>query len=337
MLAACGRLGFDARASDASGDAVGIDVLGPPPTAQGHMAAVNAMGNSQTENDADGTHMVFVDNTPGKSGDLVIFAEGINSATLTLYVSTDAGAQWQAYSAMPTNTVGINALGACQDTVNHAFHVSWLDTTNADQYARLAPIYTGGDITGFTVAENFAFFDDGGDSPGPRDLAEIVDADLNHRLVFAGSGPAGGSTGRYKLAVTTPTAGLTPASQSDWAKATDHTATDTDDQLLPNNYVSSDGPDTYMVSVSSNLAGGSNAPFVVLAGMPADKKLLAWAIAPTANDDFTISPTATLTTSFGGGTGVRGDASLSLASAPSGDAFMIFNEDGAAGWMSPAQ
>jgi hypothetical protein len=297
-----------------------------PPTAHaGALATVDTAGITDTGSEADGTHLVFVDNTPGKNGDLVIFREGDNGATIKAYVSADAGATWTRFVLAPTNTVGINAMGACQDTVNHAFHLAWLDTATADQYARVIATYTGGDITGFAIGPTFPFFDDGGDSPGPRDVAEIVDGAGNHRLVFAGTGPSTGTSGRYKLAVTTVGAGLVPASQNDWAKATDHTQTNTNDQLLPNNFTTADGPQTYMVSVSSNLAGGTSAPIVVVAGLPADKTLLLWTVTP-AGTDFTVSAARTISTAFGAGTGSRLDASLSLASAPSGDTVLVYGE-----------
>jgi hypothetical protein len=333
LLVGCGRIGF-ASLSDSSnhGGDSGDDADTTPPTA--HTTAysiVDTAGITATGSEADGTHLVFVDNTPGMNGNLVIFREGDNAATIKAYVSTDGGITWTRYILMPTNTVGINAMGACQDTVDHAFHLIWLDTTNADQYGRWKPSYTGGDITGFSFATAFAFFDDGGDSPGPRDIAEIVDASGNHRLVFAGTGPSGGSTGLYKLAVTTVAIGLAPMAQNDWAKASDVTKTGSDDQLLPNNYATGDGPNSYMVTVSSNLVGGVTAPIVVVAGLPIDKKLLAWTITPTAGtNDFAISATQTLSTFFGSGTGTRADASLSLASAPSGVAIVAYNEDSAA-------
>lgn len=332
LLAGCGRIGFASLSDSSSGGDGGDDADTTPPTA--HATAdsiVDTAGITATGSEADGTHLVFVDNTPGMNGNLVIFREGDNIATIKAYVSTDGGITWKRYILSPTNTVGINAMGACQDTIDHVFHLIWLDTTNADQYGSWQPSYIGGDITGFSFVTAFAFFDDGGDSPGPRDIAEIVDSNGNHRLVFAGTGPSGGSTGRYKLAITTVAAGLAPTAQTDWAPASDAIKTGMDDQLLPNSYATGDGPNSYMVTVSSNLVGGATAPIVVVAGLPIDKKLLSWTITPIgATDNFAVSAALTLSTYFGSGTGTRADASLSLASAPSGVALVAYNEDSAA-------
>ena len=333
LLAGCGRIGFASLAdSSNSGDGGGDDDADttPPSPHTTAYSVVDTAGITATGSEADGTHLVFVDNTPGMNGNLVIFREGDNAATIKAYVSTDAGITWTRYILMPTNTVGINAMGACQDTVDHLFHLIWLDTSVADQYGSWKPTYTGGDITGFTFVTAFSFFDDGGDSPGPRDIAEILDASGHHRLVFAGTGPSSGSTGRYKLAVTTVAAGLAPSSQTDWAKASDATQTGIDDQLLANNFATGDGPNSYMVTVSSNLVGGVTAPIVVVAGLPIDEKLLAWTITPIGTENFAISAAVTLSTFFGSGTGTRADASLSLASAPSGVAIVAYNEASAA-------
>jgi hypothetical protein len=330
VLASCGRIDFNSRPMQDGDPNTSPDALGPPPAA--HVTpttVVDAAGDAITANEADGTHMVFVDSTPGEAGDLVIFREGSDAATLLVDTSSDNGATWTERSLTPPNTVGINALGACQDTVGHAFHVSWCDTTNADQYTRLVPTYSAGHITGFTIAATFAMFDDYADSPSPRDLAEIIDGDGTHRLLFTGAATAG-SNGRYKLAVTSPSVGVLPASQNDWTKATDQTALGSDDALLPNNYTTNDTDDTYMVSVSSNRAAGSSAALLVLAGFPADRKLLAWTLMPMAGGNFTLGAEQTLTTSFGGGTGLRTDASLSLVDAPSGTTWFAFSEDATA-------
>ncbi|HEX4455947.1 MAG TPA: hypothetical protein VH143_34035 [Kofleriaceae bacterium] len=325
-LGACGRIGFDAVVDGAN--PIGSDADTTPPTAFTEAAGmVDTAGVVQTDSEPDGTHLVFVDNTPGMNGDLVIFREGDRMPTIRAYVSIDHGATWTRYALAPTNAVGLNAMGACQDTIDHAFHLAWLDTTNLDQYATWKPMYTNGDIAGFAFGSAFSFFDDGNDSPGPRDISEIVDASGNHRLVFAGTGPSTGSTGIYKLAVTTPTAGVEPASQADWAKATDHGQSGSDDQLLANDYPTGDGPDSYLVSVSSNLAGGTAAPIVVVGGFPVDKKLLAWTITPAANDDFAISAATTVTATFGA-SALRGDASLSLASMPSGGVVIAYGASG---------
>jgi hypothetical protein len=322
-LGACGRIGFEAVVDGANSDA---DTT--PPTAFPLPAGiVDTAGVTETGSEPDGVHLVFVDNTPGMNGDLVIFREGDVMPTLRAYVSIDHGATWTRYMLDPPNTVGLNAMGGCQDTVDHIFHLSWLDTTDLDQYATWKPMHVNGDIVGFALGSAFSFFDDGGDSPGPRDLAEIVDANGTHRLVFAGTGPTAGSTGIIKLAVTTPSAGVEPASQADWAMATDHTQAGSDDQLLPNSYATGDGPNSYLVSVSSNLAGGSAAPIVVVGGFPVDKKLLAWTITPAANADFAVSTPSTISTAFGA-SNLRSDASLSLASAPSGGVLIAYGASG---------
>ena len=119
--------------------------------------------------------------SPTKNGNLVIFREGDGTTTLKAYVSSD-GVAWTRYLLAPPNTSGLNAMGGCQDSITHAFHLAWLDTSVSDQYARFQPTYTGGDITGFALVAAFGLFDDQADSPGPRDLAEIVDASGNHRL-----------------------------------------------------------------------------------------------------------------------------------------------------------
>jgi hypothetical protein len=319
-VGACGRIGFEAVVDGESSDAD----TAPPTAFPLPTGVVDTMGVTETGSEPDGTHLVFVDNTPGMNGDLVIFREGDVMPTLRAYVSIDHGATWMRYVLDPPTTVGLNAMGGCQDTVDHVFHLSWLDTTDLDQYATWKPMYTNGDITGFAFGSAFSFFDDGGDSPGPRDLAEIVDASGTHRLVFAGTGPSTGSTGIIKLAMTTPAAGVAPASQADWARATDHAQTGSDDQLLPNNYATGDGPSTYLVSVSSNLAGGIAAPVVVVGGFPVDKKLLAWTITPAADSDFAVSTPTTVSTAFGA-SNLRSDASLSLASAPSGSVLIAYS------------
>jgi hypothetical protein len=327
LLTACGR--FDFQAVRSGVDATGVDDAdATPPTAHTSMdSVVDTMGIATTASEGDGSHLVFVDNTPGKNGDLVVFRESDDTTTLKAYVSTDAGATWTRYVLGPANTAGINGMGGCQGVVDHVFHVTWLDFGASDQYVRLTPTYAGGDITGFSLDSAQGFFDENADSPGSRDVAEIVDADDHHRLVFSGSGRSTGAAGLYKLAVTTVAAGLSPASQSDWADASDQTQTSNDDQLLPNNYATGDDPNSFMASVSSNLAGGPTAPFVVVAGFPVDKKLLAWIVTPSSGGDFSVSGVHTLSTAFGGGTGKRADASLSIANAPSGVAIIAYNED----------
>ena len=85
-------------------------------------AMVAAAGLTNTGNAAEGTHLVFADNTPGKNGDLVIVRVGDDAATFEARVSADAGATWTRYLISPTNATGINGMGGCQDTVAHAFH-----------------------------------------------------------------------------------------------------------------------------------------------------------------------------------------------------------------------
>jgi hypothetical protein len=218
-------------------------------------------------------------------------------------------------------------MGVCQDSVNHAFHITWLDSVNTDEYARVVPTYTGGDITGFTIPTIYQDYNDGVDSPGSRDLSEVVDSASAHRLMFVGTGSAGGSTGLYKLAVTTPAGGVAPGTFSAWASASDHTITTGDDQLLPNNYATGDRQATFMTTLSSNLAGGAASPVVVLAGFPVDKKLLMWLVHPAASSNFTIGAPVMVSTAFGGGTGVRADASLSLVSAPNGHTLFVYGDD----------
>ncbi|HEY1551603.1 MAG TPA: hypothetical protein VGG28_27435 [Kofleriaceae bacterium] len=326
-LGACGRIGFETVVDGAQPDGNADADTAPPTAFPLPTGSVDTAGVNETGSEPDGTHLVFVDNTPGMNGDLVIFREGDVMPTLRAYVSIDHGATWTRYVLDPPTTIGLNAMGGCQDTIDHAFHLSWLDTSDLDQYAAWKPMHANGDITGFTFGSAFSFFDDGGDSPGPRDLAEIVDASGNHRLVFAGTGPSTGTTGIVKLAITTPTAGVEPASQADWARATDHAQTGSDDQLLPNDYATGDGPSSYLVTVSSNLAGGTAAPIVVAAGFPVDKQLLAWTITPSANDDFLIGAPATITSAFGASS-LRSDASLSLASAPSGSVLIAYSAGG---------
>jgi hypothetical protein len=289
-------------------------------------AMVSGSGLVNAGNQADGTHLVFVDNTPGKNGDLVVIRDGDSVATFEIDVSADAGATWTAHIMSPSATVGINDMGGCQDSITHAFHVSWLDTSNADQYARLVPTYTGGDISGFTIAANFGFFDEYSDSPGPRDLAEIVDGAGNHRLVFTGSGRFSGAAGLFKLSLSSVTAGLAPASMNDWGPATAATPAGGDDQLLPNSYTTADVMQTYMSSTSSNLAGGATAPVIAFAGLPMDRKLLAWIIKPGTGGTFTVSAPQTVSSAFAAGDGVRANASLSVASAPSGDVWFVYSE-----------
>jgi hypothetical protein len=324
-FAACGRIGFDSVPDPTTDGMPGGPADAAAPTM--HVTSsgvVDPAGLVNVGNQADGTHLVFVDNTPGANGDLVIFRVGDNTTTLDTYVSTDHGATWQRYVVSPTNTSGINDMGACQDTETHAFHVSWLDTSVADQYMRLVPTHTGGDITGFTIATSFGFFDEGADSPGPRDLAEVIDGAGNHRLLFTGTGRFSGNVGLDKLAVTSLAAGLAPASMNDWGPATGGSGSD--DQLLPNNYTTADTTSTFMVSTSSNVASAGSGAVVVVAGFPADQKLLAWTVVP-AGDAFTVGTAQTLSTAFGAGTGARADASLSVASAPSGDVWIAYSEN----------
>lgn len=328
-LAACGHWGFDHATGGDGGadtgddaDAVGLlpvqHALGP--------SIVDTAGISSIGNEAEGTHVVFADNTPGRNGDLVIFRQGDSTAMLKVYVSVDGGANWTRYILQPAGAGGLNVMSGCQDTVTHAFHLVWLDNVNVDEYMRVVPTYSGGDINGFTTVATYGYFNDGSDSPGSRDITEIVDANGIHRLLFAGTGDASGGTGLYKLAVTTPTAGLAPANFSDWVTATDYTQPG-NDQLLANNYATTDVPATFMVAASSNLAGGPSAPAVVVAGLPADHSLLAWTITPASGGNFVVSSPQTVSTSFGGGTGVRIDASLSLANAPSGDTLILYNTE----------
>jgi hypothetical protein len=334
-VAACGRLGFDPRTAagdggDDTGDG-GADAAGPPPSGHvGTVAIVETAGVGDTSFEADGTHMMFVDNKPGAAGDLVVFREGAGSTQVGIDVSGDDGATWTAFVLDPSNTSGVNALGACQDTVAHQFHVSWLDTSVADQYARLVPMYSpAGHIIGFVVAANFGFFDDFEDSPGPRDLAEIVDAQGDHRIAFAGTANTG-STGRYKLALTTVAAGLAPTAQTDWTPASVGDLAGSDDLLLPNSYVTADGPGTYLVSIASNLAAGSGAPIVVAAGFPADQKLLVWAVTARGPATYTVGSAQVLSATYGGGTGARVDASLSLATAPDGSVWIARTDNASA-------
>ena len=188
------------------------------------------------------------------------------------------------------------------------------------------PTYNGGDIAGFTIATNFAMFDEFADSPGSRDLAEIVYGAGNHRLVFTGSGRFSGTTGLFKLAVTSAAAGLAPTSQNDWTPATADAPAGGDDQLLPNSYATADVTTTYMSSSSSNVAGGATAPVIVVAGFPTDRKLLAWILAPGSGDTFTLSAPQTLSSAFGAGDGSRANASLSIASAASGEVWLAYSE-----------
>ena len=69
FLAACGRFGFDPVDHGTSGDGAQGDAPGPPPTAHAHTSIVHEAGVSNLGFEADGTHMVFVDNTPGKNAD----------------------------------------------------------------------------------------------------------------------------------------------------------------------------------------------------------------------------------------------------------------------------
>lgn len=287
---------------------------------------VDPFGLVNVGNLSDGSHLVFVDNTPGMNGNIVIIGVGDNGATFYVYVSKDQGMTWMRHTITPTAASAINNMGACQDTVSHAFHVTWLDANDADEYARLVPTYVGGDITGFTVPATYVFFNAGTDSPGPRDLAEVVDGAGNHRIAFVGTEGAAGTFGLFKFAISSVTTGVAPASQSDWVAAT--TPSSQEDPLLPNNFSTGDAPTSYMASIASNLAGGSSAPIVVVAGLPVDRKLLAWILKPTANGTFMISATQTLMGSgFGGGDGSRSHSSLSVSSAPSGDTWILYSAD----------
>jgi hypothetical protein len=329
-LVACGRLGFDARSGGGgggTGDATNGDGAGTPPTPHAlPFSIVEGSGIGDTTLEADGTHLVLVDNTPGKNGNLVIFREGDGTPSLFVYVSTDAGTTWMRHQLFPGNSTGLNVMGACQDSVTHAFHLIWVDCCSLDQYGRWKPTYTGGDITGFTLDKTFMFFDETNDTPGPRDITEVVDITGAHRLAFAATAPATANHGMIELGVTTQAAGVAPATENDWAFATNMTGIGQNDALLPNNYPTADNTTTFMISISSNLGGGANAPFAVLAGFPKDKKLLAWSIAPVGSGDFSIGPQQTLSTAFGAGTGSRLDASLSVANAPSGVALIAYAE-----------
>ncbi|HTR53531.1 MAG TPA: hypothetical protein VMJ10_22715 [Kofleriaceae bacterium] len=326
-IIACGRIGFVAQnsggdANDGDGDGASV-----PPTAHASpIATVDGTGITDISYEADGTHIVFADNNPASNGNLVIFRQGDGTTMLKVYVSTDHGATWTRYILSPAGTGVMNVMGACQDTVTHLFHLSWIDQAVVDEYARVQPTYTGGDITGFTIVAIYAYYNDGVDTPGSRDLSEIVDSDGVHRLLFSGTGSAGGNQGLYKLGVTTPSGGVAPASLGDWADATNHSNTSSNDQLLPNNYPTGDQNATFMLSVSSNLAAGTTAPAIVVAGFPVDEKLIAWTITPAANSNFTIGAVETVSTHFGAGTGTRTGASLSLVSAPSGATQIVYNE-----------
>jgi hypothetical protein len=321
VAASCGRIGFDASSDGLVGD-------GPPPTAvPGLPGMVEATGVASAMYEADGTHLVFVDSTPGRNGDLIVVREGDNDAVLRLYVSPDHGATWRLDALSPSGAGGINVLGACQNTVDHALHVGWVDSGPGDQSVRLVPAYSGGDITAMAITTIFGFYNDLSDTPGPRDFAEIVDATGHHRLMFAGTGPPAGSTGRLKLAVTTDAAGIVPASQNDWANATDQTKTGQDDQLLANSYPTADGPTTYMVATASNRTGGPSAVAIVVGGFPADRKLLAWTLTPLTSDNFVVSAPIMLSTAFGGGSGLRADASLSVVTTPAGEILVLYNDE----------
>jgi hypothetical protein len=92
-----------------------------------------------------------------------------------------------------------------------------------------------------------------------------------------------------------------------------------------------DGDTTYMVSVAADPAASDAPPTLLLAGFPADRKLLAWTVARGSGADFTVSTMQSLATSFGGGTGLRTDASLSAVSAPTtGTVWFAYGEDGSA-------
>jgi len=327
LLAACGRIDFAAVASSA-GASDAIDARTTPPSAMVLAPApVDGQGVSNLSYEVDGTHLLFVDNAPGKNGNLVLFREGDGTGNLPAYVSTDAGVTWTRYLITPGNATNINVLGACQDTVDHVFHMSWVDASLADQAMDLAPSYSGGDITGFQVTTHYQFFDDGADTPGPRDFAEVVDASGAHRLLFTGTAPSTGSTGLVKLAVTTPAIGLHPTKQDSWAPATNQTSVGNDDQLLPNNATTSDLPTTYMITAGGNVSGGPTSPAIVVVGLPADRKLIAWLVTPISGGNFTVSAPITLSTAFGYGNSKRANASLSLASAPSGETFVLYSED----------
>jgi hypothetical protein len=329
VVAACGRIGFDARPGAGGGDgAIDTgDALALPIAQPGASSIVDVAGIGSTGNEADGTHVVFVDNTPGKNGNVVIFRQGDSAATIKVYVSTDHGATWSLHTLTPAGTAALNVMGVCQDSINHAFHVVPLDSVNGDEYIRVQPIYSGGDISGFATPTTYQYYNDGVDSPGSRDVSEVVDANGVHRLMFAGTGSAGGSTGLYKLAATTVAGGVAPPTWNTWVNATDHTIATGDDQLVPNNYATGDRQATFMIALGSNLAGGPTSPVVILAGFPVDKKLLMWLIRPASSSNFTISAPITVSTTFGGGTGVRADASLSLVSAPSGHTWFVYAED----------
>ena len=130
-----------------------------------------------------------------------------------------------------------------------------------------------------------------------------------------------------KLAVTTAAAGLAPSSQSDWGPATTAVAGGSDDQLLPNSYATGDGPDTYLITIASNLAAGPGAPIVVLGGFPVDRELLAWTIMSNGDATYAVGAARTLSSAFGGGTGARVDASLAVARAPDGGVDIVYTDD----------
>lgn len=311
--------------SSGRGDERSSGVTGTAPTPHVASHTVDSAGIINSSYERDGAHLVFVDNTPGKNGNLVVFREGDAIDTFKAYVSADRGATWTSHTLTPGSSAFINVMGGVQDSVNHAFHLTWLDAASGDQYGRWIPNYVGGDIVGFLFDTVFWHFNSPGDTPGPREITEVIDGMGNHRLIFVGTERSTGSSGLYKISVTTPAAGLLPAQESDWCKVTDDTQVGTTDQLLLNSYSTADDPSSFMITVSSNLVGGATVPVVVVGGFPLDGKLLTWTVSPiAASTNFSIGAMQTRSTTFSGG--AVANASLSLFNAPSGVALILYGE-----------
>ena len=170
-------------------------------------------------------------------------------------------------------------MGACQDSETHAFHVSWLDTSIAGSNdAGRAHARRAATRAALAIAATFGFFDEAPTGPARAIVAEVIDGAGNHRLLFTGTGRSSGNVGLDKLAVTSLAAGLAPASMNDWGPVGGGSGSDS--QLLPNNYTTADTTSTFMVSTSSNVASAGSGAVVVVAGFPADQKLLAWTVTP---------------------------------------------------------
>lgn len=289
------------------------------------IANVALGGTSAPNEEKDGARLVFVDNTPGMNGNLLVFQECNETNSTNIYVSANQGLTWTLYNIVIPGAGKLGATGGIQDSVNHHFHFSWEDDQNTDVSAEFSLSYTGGDITGINLVNNSTLFNTPGDVGSPRDAFEVIDATGIHRLGFAGVALAAGSLGLYELAIASPGKAVTAITDSDYVQASNSANPGTTDQLLPNNYTTSDNTPTFMMAESTNLISGSSGSFVVVGGFPIDGKLLSWTITPSTGNNFTVGSPVTRSTKFGSGT--LASSSLSVFNAPNGAAYIAYVEN----------